>query len=85
MIKDIILCRCHRQPVRTKIVKSKYFGNEKKYYCSVKGNQLFNNFIHAKAEVKLRDPDETWDGSESKCPEDLEEALVDYKKKASGE
>ena len=82
MIKDIILCKCHKQPVCTKTVKGKAFG-EKKYYCSVLGTQLFNNFIHTKAKIDLND--DTWDGSEVECPEDLEKAFEDYKKKASGE
>ena len=85
MIKEIILCKCHRQPVNTRIVKGKPFG-VKKYYCPVTGVQLFNNFIHEKVKINLRDPkDDTWDGNEVECPEDLEEALVDYKRKASGE
>lgn len=80
--KEIIRCRCHGQPVRTK--KGKFPG-EKKYYCDVTGTQLFNNFIYEKVKTNnIRDPDDTWDGSEVECPEDLEEALVDYKKKAAG-
>jgi len=85
MIKrDIILCQCHRQPVNTKVVKGKPF-EQKKCFCIVTGRQLFNNFIHEKVKINLRNPDDTWDGSEVESPEDLEEALVDYKKKASGE
>ena len=84
MIKDIILCRCHKQPVRTKVIKGKLYGT-KKYYCTVTGQQLFNNFIHEKVKINLRDPDDTWDGDVVECPEDLEKAFEDYKKKASGE
>jgi len=84
MIKDIILCRCHKQPVRTKTVKGKSFGT-KKYYCTVTGRQLFNNFIHEKVKINLRNPDDTWDGDVVECPEDLEKAIEDFKKKASGE
>jgi len=81
MIKrEVIKCRCHKQPVRTKIVKGKPF-NKKKYYCDVTGIELFNNFIYEKVKIKLRDPDETWDGDVVECPEDLEEAFEDFKKK----
>jgi len=81
--KEIIRCRCHKQPVRT--VKGKLPG-EYKYYCDVTGTQLFNNFIYEKVKTNnIRDPDDTWDGSEVECPEDLEEAIEDYKKRQSGE
>ena len=80
--KEIIRCRCHGQPVRTK--KGKFPG-EKKYYCDVTGTQLFNNFIYEKVETGLRDPDDTWDGSEVESPGDLDKAVEDFKKKASGE
>jgi len=80
--KEIIRCRCHKQPVRTK--KGKLPG-EKKYYCDVTGTQLFNNFIYEKVKINLRNPDDTWDGDVVECPEDLEEAIEDFKKKASGE
>jgi len=76
MIKtDIILCQCHRQPVNTKVVKGKPF-EQKKCFCSVTGLQLFNNFIHSKVKVNL--DDDTRDGSEIQCPEDLEKAYEDY-------
>ena len=84
MYKDIILCKCHRQPVRTEIIKGKPF-NKKKYYCTVKGHQLYNDFIHAKVKINLPDPDDTRNGDAVECPEDLERELEDYKKKASGE
>jgi len=79
---DIILCQCHRQPVKTTVVKGKPF-EQKKCFCSVTGIQLFNNFIHSKVKVNL--DDDTRNGSEIECPEDLERELEDYKKKASGE
>jgi len=66
--------------VRTKIIKGKPF-NKKKYYCDVTGIELFNNFIHEKVKINLPDPDDTWDWSEIECPEDLEKALMDYKKR----
>ncbi len=82
--KEIILCKCHRQPVRTKTGKGKPF-EQKKYFCTVKDVQLLsNNFIYEKVKVNLRDPDDTRDGSEVQCPEDLEKAYEDYKKKAAG-
>ena len=60
---------------------------KKKYYCRITGKQLFNDFIHEKSKVNLRDPDDTLDGSEVKCPEDLEKAYedYDYKKKQGGD
>ena len=70
----------------SKSVKGKSFA-QKKYYCVVTGIQLYNDFIHATAKINLPDPDDTRDGSEVECPEDLEEMLDKYdgKKKASGE
>ena len=84
MNKDIILCKCHRQPVMSKAVKGKAF-KEKKYFCVVTGTQLYNDFIHAKVKINLPDPDDTRDGDAVECPEDLERELEDYKKRQSGE
>jgi len=80
MIKtDIILCQCHREPVN-----SKGKSGKKKYYCSVTGIQLFNNFIHSKVKVNL--DDDTLDGSEVQSQEEIDKAYedYDYKKKAAG-
>lgn len=84
MYKDIILCKCHRQPVVSKAIKGKPF-NQKKYYYTVTGRQLYNNFIHAKVKINLPDPDDTRNGDAVECPEDLEEAFEDYKKRQGGE
>ena len=53
MTKDIILCKCHKQPVKSEVVKGKAFG--RKYFCEVTGIQLFNNFIYAKMKVDIND------------------------------
>ena len=79
--KEIIRCRCHKEPVRT--VKGKLPG-EYKYYCMVTGIQLFNNFIHEQVETGLRDPDDTRDGSKVESPEELDKAVEDFKKKQAG-
>ena len=85
IVKEKIRCKCHKEFVRMENVGSKAFP-QKKYYCSITGRQLYNNFIHEKVKINLRDPkDDTWDGSEVECPEELEETLMDYKKRASGE
>ena len=80
--REVIKCKCHKELVRTEKIKGKPF-EKKKYYCMVTGRQLYNDFIHEKMKVNLRDPkeDDTWDGSEVECPEDLEEAYEDYKKR----
>ena len=83
MTKDIILCKCQRQPVKSEVVKGKAFG--RKYFCEVTGIQLRKNIIHAKAKVDLPDPDDTRDGSEVECPDDLERELEDYKKRQGGD
>jgi len=66
MIKKVILCPCHKEPVRTVVNKK---TGKKKYYCTVKGTQLFGGFIHATAKIDL--------------PE-IEEEERDFKKEASG-
>jgi len=66
--------------VRTKIVKGKPF-NKKKYYCDITGIELFNNFIYEKVKIKLRDPDDTRDGSKVENPEEIDKAVEDFKKK----
>ena len=81
--KEIILCKCHRQPVRTKTVKGKPF-EQKKYFCTVKDVQLLsNNFIYEKVKVNLRDPDDTRNGSEVQSQEEIDREVddYDYKKK----
>ena len=80
--KEIIRCRCHGQPVR---IKKGKFPGEYKYYCTVNGTQLFNNFIYEKVKTGLRDPDDTWDGSEVESQGEIDKAIEDFKKKASGE
>ena len=50
MIREIILCPCHKQPVKT-VKKS----GKIKYFCTVEeGRQLFN-FIRTTAEINLAD------------------------------
>ena len=85
MNKEIILCGCHRQPVRTKAAKGRRFGfgDEKKYFCTVTGTQLFNGFIYAKMKVKIN-PDDTWSGDEM-SPADTDNAIDDFKKKQGGD
>jgi len=82
--REVIKCRCHGELVRTEIVKGKPF-NKKKYFCIVTGRELFNNFIYETIKINLPDPDDTRDGSEVECLEDLERALVDYKKRQAGD
>ena len=50
MTREIILCPCHRQPVKT----AKKSGKNK-YFCTVEGRQLFN-FIRAKVTINLPEP-----------------------------
>lgn len=73
-------CRCHDQLVR--MVPSKKFGKDK-YFCDVTGIKI-DDYIIKKVKINLPDPDDTQDGSEVECPEDLEKAYDDYKKRAAG-
>lgn len=83
--REVIKCKCHKELVRTEKIKGRPF-NKKKYFCMVTNRQLKSeDFIYEKMKVNLRDPkDDTWDGNEVECPEDLEKAYDDYKKRAAG-
>lgn len=70
MTEYIILCKCHKKPVRIEKIHER-----KKCYCAVTGDQIFS-FIHKEVDMnkKSRDPDETWPGDMAEFPDEEEKA-----------
>lgn len=83
IVRKRIKCKCHKVLVRTENTGTKAFP-QKKYYCTITGDQLYNDFIHEKSKVDLRDPDDTWPGNDM-SPADTDEAIEDFKKRQGGD